>query len=129
MFVSRVRTFGVIGGWFAFALIAIATLSPIEDRPSLAGPKLEHFTAFALMGLAFVLGYRRRTLLIVTVVIGSAFVLEATQLLTADRHGRLLDAVVKAFGGLCGIGAGQLFLIVLRNQLRRLKSAAEHSTS
>jgi hypothetical protein len=30
------------------------------------------------------------------------------QLLTPDRHARLLDALVKAAGGVCGIGIAQL---------------------
>lgn len=68
------------------------------------------------MALAFMLGYPRRTVLIVLLVIFSAFTLEAMQLLTPDRHGRLLDAIVKAVGGLAGIGAGRLTLLVLRNQ-------------
>jgi hypothetical protein len=33
-------------------------------------------------------------------------ILEAMQLLTPDRHGRLIDAAVKVAGGICGIGLG-----------------------
>jgi hypothetical protein len=40
------------------------------------------------------------------------------QLLTPDRHGRILDALVKAAGGICGIGVGQLGQLVLRTQNR-----------
>jgi hypothetical protein len=119
----------VIAGWFALAFIAFVTLSPIQDRPSFANPQAEHFAAFAVMALAFVLGYPRRTALIVLFIICSAFTLEAMQLLTPDRHGRLLDAVVKVAGGLAGIGAGRLLLLALRSQLGRLRSRTEHSTS
>jgi hypothetical protein len=40
-------------------------------------------------------------------------------LLTADRHARLLDAVVKAAGGVCGVGIVQLVQFALRTQLKR----------
>ena len=129
LFDSRIRTLGVIAGWLALVLIACVTLSPIDDRPSLAGAQFERFAAFAAMGLAFVLGYPKRTLLIVLVVVGSAFMLEAMQLLTPDRHGRLLDAIVKATGGMCGIGAGRLALLSVRSQIARMKSRSGQSVS
>ncbi|MFB9268749.1 VanZ family protein [Bradyrhizobium erythrophlei] len=110
-----------ISGWLALAFIAFATLSPIDERPSIAGPQVEHFAAFALLGLALVLGYPRRVLPIVAIVLASAFVLETLQLLTPDRHGRLLDALVKAAGGLCGIGAGRLLLALLQGQIDRFR--------
>lgn len=115
----------MVSGWLALAFIAFVTLSPLRDRPSLFNPQAEHFAAFAVMALAFVLGYPRRTALIVLFVIFSAFTLEAMQLLTPDRHGRLLDAIVKVVGGLAGVGAGQFLLLVLRNQFGRLRSPAD----
>jgi hypothetical protein len=113
--------FSRISGWLALAFIAFVTLSPIDERPSFAGPQVERFAAFALLGFALVLGYPRRLLQTVAVVIGSAFVLEALQVLTPDRHGRLLDALVKATGGLCGIGAGRLVLLFLQDQVDRFR--------
>lgn len=109
----------IIAGWLALAFIVYATLSPIDARPVLAGPQFEHFAAFAFMGLVFGLAYPSRVLLVVAIVVGSAFALEALQLLTPDRHGRLLDALVKAAGGICGIGIAQLGQIVLRAQINR----------
>ncbi len=97
-----------IGGWLALAFIAYATVSPIEARPVLAPPHFEHFAAFALLGLAFGLGYSNRTFIVFAIVLGCAFGLEAMQLLTSDRHGRVIDAVVKALGGVCGITVSQL---------------------
>ncbi len=113
--IQRVCT---IAGWLALALIAYATLSPIEARPVLAGPQLEHFAAFALVGLAFAVAYPNRVMFVVVIVVGAAIGLEALQLLTPDRHGRVIDAVVKALGGSFGISVGQLVLFLLR-----LKSA------
>ena len=117
---AMVQRVSIITGWLALTFIVYATLSPIQDRPVIAGPQLEHFVAFALVGLAFGLAYPNRLLLIVAIVVGSAFGLEALQLLTPDRHGRVLDAVMKAAGGVCGIGAGQLILSVLRNRFSRV---------
>jgi hypothetical protein len=108
--IQRVCT---IAGWLALALIAYATLSPIEARPVLAGPQLEHFAAFALVGLAFAVAYPNRVVFVVVIVVGAAVGLEALQLLTPDRHGRVIDAVVKALGGSFGISVGQLVLFLL----------------
>jgi hypothetical protein len=113
--IQRVCT---IAGWLALAFIAYATLSPIDARPVLAGPQLEHFAAFALVGLAFAVAYPNRVVFVVIIVVGAAVGLEALQLLTPDRHGRVIDALVKALGGIFGISAGQLVLFLLR-----LKSA------
>jgi hypothetical protein len=49
----------------------------------------------------------------------SAFGLEALQLLTPDRHSRLLEALLKAAGGVCGIGVSQFGQLVLRSQTNR----------
>lgn len=115
----------MIAGWLALAFIAFVTLSPIQDRPSFFHPQTERFAAYAVMAMAFVLGYPRRTALIVLFVVFSSFTLEAMQLLTPDRHGRLLDAIVKVAGGFAGVGAGHLILLVLRSQFGRLRSGAD----
>jgi VanZ family protein len=114
------RLFLVVA-WLALGFIVFATLSPLQDRPVVARPQFEHFAAFALMGFAFVRGYPNRLRLIVTIVIGSAFALEALQLLTPDRHGRLIDALVKAGGGLSGIAAAHFAELLLRGLLNRFK--------
>jgi VanZ family protein len=113
-----IQRVSIIASWLALGFIVYATLSPIEARPVLASLQLEHFAAFALMGLAFGLAYPSRVLLVVAIVVGSAVTLEALQLLTPDRHGRILDALVKAAGGICGIGVGQLGQLFLRAQSR-----------
>jgi VanZ family protein len=56
------------------------------------------------------LAYPRRTVLVCLVVLGSAALLEMMQLLTPDRHGRLLDAIEKMAGGAAGIAAGRAIL-------------------
>jgi VanZ family protein len=109
-----VQRLSVIVGWLALAFIVFATLSPIAARPSVGNSHLEHFTAFAVVGLAFALAYPNRILLVVVVVVGAAFGLEALQLLTPDRHARVIDALVKSLGSICGICAGQFLSFLLR---------------
>lgn len=104
----------VITGWLAIAFIVFVTLSPMEARPSLASPHLEHFAAFALIGVAFALAYPSRVLLVFAIVVGAAIGLEAFQLLTPDRHSRAADALVKALGGISGICIGQMASFLLR---------------
>jgi VanZ family protein len=116
-----IQRVSAVAGWLTLAFIVYATLSPIDARPVLAGPQFEHFAAFALMGLAFGLAYPSRVFLVVAIVVGSAFMLEALQLLTPDRHGRLLDALVKAAGGVCGIGVSQFGPLLWRTQIDRIR--------
>ena len=112
-----VRKVSILVSWLALAFIVYATLCPMDARPVLADLQFEHFAAFALVGLAFGLAYPDRVILMVAIIIGSAIALEALQLLTPDRHGRVLDALVKAAGGICGIGIGQLGPLLLRPKL------------
>jgi hypothetical protein len=121
-FTSAFHKISICAAWAALAFIAFATLSPIQDRPTLAGPQLEHFAAFAAMGCAFVFAYPGRTPIVIVIVVGSAFGLEALQLLTPDRHARTIDALVKAAGGLGGIGIGRLALWALQKHGPRIQS-------
>lgn len=116
---GMVQRVSATAGWLALAFIVYATLSPIDDRPVVAGPHHEHFAAFALVGLAFGLAYPKRIFLVIALILISAFGLEALQLLTPDRHARLFDALVKAAGGVCGVGIGQLAQLMLRTQIKR----------
>ena len=110
---AMIQKVSMVAGWLALAFIVYATLSPIEARPVLAGLQFEHFAAFSLTGLAFGLAYPNRMFLVVSIILGSAIGLEALQLLTPDRHARILDAMVKAAGGISGIGIGQLMSLLL----------------
>jgi hypothetical protein len=115
-----IQKVSTVTGWLALAFIVCVTLSPIEARPVLTSPHFEHFAAFALMGFAFGLAYPNRLFLVLAIILGSAIGLEALQLLTPDRHGRILDALVKATGGICGIGIGQLGALFSRTQIGRV---------
>jgi VanZ family protein len=106
-------------GWLVLAFIVYATLSPIDSRPVIADPQLERFLAFGLVGLAFGIGYPKRWLWVGAIVLGSAFALEILQLLTPDRHGRLLDVAVKAAGGIFGVWISQLAMLILPAKTHR----------
>ena len=101
----------VVAPWALLALIACATISPIQDRPTLlTSSSFEHLAAFAVLGALFYLVYPRHIAFVCLIVLGSAVVLELVQLLTPDRHGRFPDAVEKIAGGAAGIVAGRAIL-------------------
>jgi hypothetical protein len=58
---------------------------------------------------------------VILIVIGSAFMLEALQLLTPDWLGRAIDALVKAAGGICEISIGYLATLLLQDKIDRIK--------
>ncbi len=93
-----------IAAWTCLAFIAYATLSPLGARPTLvASSSVEHVAAFALLGGLFYLAYPKRLVFVLTIVLGSAVLLELAQLLTPDRHGTAIDALQKLAGGAAGI--------------------------
>ena len=118
---KMIRRVSIVAGWLVLAFIAYATLSSIDARPVLVDRQLERFAAFAVLGFAFGLAYPNRVFLVATIILGSAFGLEALQQLTPDRHGRLIDALVKAAGGICGISLGQIAPLLLRAQIDRIR--------
>lgn len=100
-----------IAAWTLLVLIASATVSPIRDRPVLyTSASLEHLAAFAVIGVLFCVAYPRHIALVCLIVLGSAVLLELAQLLTADRHGRVQDALEKMAGGALGIMVGRMFI-------------------
>ncbi len=100
-----------VAAWAILAFIAYATISPIQDRPTLpTSSGFEHLTAFAVLGGLFCLAYPQHTFLVGLIVLASAVFLEILQLLTSDRHGRIRDAVEKMAGGAVGIAAGRAIL-------------------
>lgn len=101
----------ILAAWALLAFIAHATLAPIQSRPTLpSSTNFEHLAAFAVLGFLFCLAYPRHAIVAVIIVLGAAALLELLQLLTPDRHGRLLDVVEKMVGGGLGIAAGRLII-------------------
>jgi VanZ family protein len=87
----------------ASPFITFATLYPIGLRPHVADIGYEHVAAFVAAGLLFALAYPRHMILVIALVLGSAILLEILQLVTPDRHGRVLDLALKLLGGSIGI--------------------------
>jgi VanZ family protein len=98
-----------------FAILA-ATSSPIDERPRLASDvALERAGAYFLLGFLFCVGYRRRWLTALSLVLASAVGFEAVQLLVAGRHAHVIDALQKATGGVVGFGVAY-FATTLRRR-------------
>jgi VanZ family protein len=109
------QKFLTIAAWSLLCFIAYVTLSPIQARPTLpTSTNFEHFAAFAILGVLFCLAYPRQFILVCLIVLGSAVVLEAMQLLIPDRHGRIQDAFEKIAGGGTGILIGRAIIYFLR---------------
>lgn len=112
--------------WASLVVVAIAALAPIEFRPtSSLPPTAERFAAFAAVGFAFALAYPRQFWLAALVVIAAALLLEALQMLSPSRHGRLADALVKVVGGVAGLLVGWA---LLRWEARRGRAAGSTQT-
>lgn len=106
MFIRIVR----ILAWVIFFAILAVTVSPINDRPHVGSdPTFERAGAYALLGLLFCIGYRRYWPVALLLVLLAAVGFEFAQMLTSDRHARLADALVKATGGVLGVGVGLLW--------------------
>jgi VanZ family protein len=84
---------------------------------------LEHVLAFALLGLAFGLGYPGRRLLLALVGVAMAVLLEVLQSWVPGRHANLSDLMMNAIG----VGAG-LAAAALIDQMRRKRRIAPATT-
>ena len=104
------RTVTATAAWTSLAFIAYATLSPLNERPEFETlfSHLDHYLAFAVAGSLFCLAYPRQMSFVCILVLGSAVILELLQLLTPDRHARVIDAVRKIIGGAIGIALARL---------------------
>jgi VanZ family protein len=88
-----------------FAGIAFVTLSSTGLRPRIADPNLERFAAFAVLGLLLGMAYPGRRGLFAALIVGAAVVLEFLQLFIPERDAVFAEMLVKAAGGLAGMGA------------------------
>jgi hypothetical protein len=75
--VRMIQKLIAISAWVILAFIAYATISPIQDRPTLpTSSNFEHVAAFAVLGGLFCLAYPRQIILVCLVIVGSAVLLE-----------------------------------------------------
>lgn len=111
------RTLLRIAFWCLLAALAFVTLAPIGLRPVLGPANVERALAYALFGLIAALAYPRQRLAVLAAVVVVAGLLEFGQDLTASRHGRVADFLVKAGGGTAGwLAAWTLMLAARRTE-------------
>ena len=106
------RTLTAVAAWLSLAFIAYATLSPLNERPEISGlfSHFDHYFGYAVAGGLLAFAYPKQTLFVCIIVFGSAILLELAQLLTPDRHARVLDALRKLIGGVLGIAFARLII-------------------
>ncbi len=100
------RTLFRLAFWCLLAGLVVVTLSPIGMRPMLGPAHVERALAYGVFGLVAAVAYPRQRLIVLAGVVIVAGFLEFGQGLTASRHGRVADFLVKAGGGAVGWLAG-----------------------
>ncbi|MFD6316997.1 hypothetical protein E8E01_14735 [Methylorubrum populi] len=112
-------TFVRLMAWTVAIGLVVVTLSPLEARPVVASANLERAGAYALFGFLLALSYPRRWVLALLAAVVLAGTLEAAQGLTASRHGRVVDFLVKGGAALIGgLAAQTLHLLLARRAAR-----------
>jgi VanZ family protein len=105
-------------------ILAIITLSVVAaaDRPVTgAGQSLEHFTAFAIVGSAFAMGYRFPLMPLMFLAVLFCAGIELLQVPLPTRHARVSDFFVDVVGA--------CFAILCVFVTRQILSATAPSTS
>ena len=93
--------------WAALAAIIFVTISPIELRPHDVMPvNMDRALAFTALAALFVLAYPRHWLWVGIALMAGAAGIELLQELSATRHARIDDAMVKAAGASVGVMLG-----------------------
>ena len=109
---SPFQTVTAAAAIISMAFIAYATLSPLNEGQEFVDTglfsHLDHYLAFAIVSGLLSLAYPRQTFLVCILVFGSAVLLELAQMLTPDRHTRVIDAARKVIGGTIGIAFARL---------------------
>jgi VanZ family protein len=115
-----IKTARIIAWLFIAAAITL-TIGPQKFRPYTGiEHELEHFLAFAIVGLAFGLGYPGRGLILAMLGVAIAGVLETAQLWVPHRHAYFSDFLVNGSGACMGLTvAAFLNWIIRRYTIRR----------
>ena len=106
-----------VTGWLLLVAAVFLTLGPPRLRPVTGlDHNLEHFLAFALLGLMFGLGYGGRRLVMAPIGVTMAALLETFQLWVPGRHASFSDFVVNSIGLCGGLIAARLLQWMTRRQ-------------
>ncbi|AOO84436.1 hypothetical protein BHK69_13285 [Bosea vaviloviae] len=113
--IAAIRRLSRFSAWMLLSVIVYATVSGVEQRPSVPWlmPDVERSLAFLAAAAAFALGYPRQRIAIFTIGLAAVVTLEFAQAWVPTRHGTLHDVLVKAVG----LGLG----LLLVSGLERLK--------
>ncbi|MEP9373404.1 VanZ family protein [Mesorhizobium sp. KR1-2] len=127
----NLKRVGCLLAWLVFAVIAYSTMSPLDLRPRIGFVHIERFGAFGLLGLLFAIAYPRRLGRVLVLVLATAVGFELLQLISPDRHARLVDLAVKLLGGALGVLGGWLLIRyrpLLLNLLGRINQNAKYGS-
>ena len=85
--------------WIGILAIIVLSVVPADDRPaSGVGQGLEHFTAFALVGAAFAIGYRFSLIRLLVLAVFFCGGIELLQVPLPTRHARVSDFLTDSVG-------------------------------
>jgi hypothetical protein len=106
--IAAIRRLSRFSAWMLLIVIVYATVSGVEQRPSVPWlmPDVERSLAFLAAAAAFALGYPRQRIAIFTIGLAAVVTLEFAQAWVPTRHGTLHDVLVKTVG----LGLGLLLV-------------------
>lgn len=111
----NLKTLIQLAAWVCLSAVIFATISPIAWRPhDVSDVNFDRAAAFVVIALLFTVGYPRWASRWGLWFALASPAIELLQLLSAGRHARIEDALIKLVGALCGLGLGYLF-----NRLRQ----------
>jgi VanZ family protein len=101
--------------WLLVLGAVILTLGPQKVRPYTGiNHDLEHGVAFALVGLAFGLGYPKKRWMLALLAIAAAGLMEILQQWIPGRHSYFRDFVINGLGACAGLAAAALLDLLRR---------------
>jgi hypothetical protein len=108
--------------WIGILAIIVLSVVPADDRPaSGVGQGLDHFTAFALVGAAFAIGYRFSLIRLLVLAVLFCGGIELLQAPLPTRHARvgdfLVDSVGACFAILCVTITKQIWIMIATQKI------------
>jgi VanZ family protein len=103
---TMLRRLGLLSFLLVAAVIAFATLAPVELRPRTGHVHFERIFAYLLLGGSLSLAFPRKPALVIGALIVLACGLEYAQTFIPTRDGRIPDAVEKCVGAVIGAAMG-----------------------
>ena len=104
-----------VAAWLLVLAALVLTLGPQKVRPYTGvNHDLEHGLAFALVGLAFGLGYPNHRMQLAMLAVAAAGLMEILQQWVPGRHAYFSDFVINGLGAYAGLAAAALLDLVRR---------------